>query len=175
MSRRENLPSPGAVGARLDDLELLRDYVRLGSLGELAEKRGLGNAQEASKAVNRALTKLDKRLLGHAGALRAQEFLRLEEIDADLGRAAYTDQDGVLRGDPKVAAEKRLLSESRRRLYGLDVKGEAEVEAPQINVIFATPAERAADVEIVDSTGEVMDPPALGPGGADEGEPGVEG
>ena len=74
-----------------------------------------------------------------------------------------------------MAAEKRLLSESRRRLYGLDVKGEAEVEAPQINVIFATPAERAPEADIVDSTGEVMPPPALGTGGAEEGEVEVEG
>jgi hypothetical protein len=169
------LPAPSAVGARLDDLELLRDYRRTGDLGEVAAKYGLGNAQEASKAVQKALNRLDKRLLGHAGALRAQEFLRLEEIDEQLGAAGYEDPEnpGLWISDPKVAAEKRLLSESRRRLYGLDVKGEAEVEPPQINVIFATPAERP-DVggapEITDGEYELVEPPALPSGGEGEVE-----
>jgi hypothetical protein len=170
------LPAPSAVGARLDDLELLREYRRTEDLSAVAAKYGLRGPQEASKAINKALNRLDKRLLGHAGALRAQEFLRLEAIDEDLGRAGYEDPEhpGVWISDPKVAAEKRLLSESRRRLYGLDVKGEAEVQAPVFNVLFQTPAERgvggAQAGEITDGEYEVVEPPALPPGGEGEVE-----
>lgn len=173
MSLSRRLPAPAAVGGRLDDLELLREYRRTGDLAAVAAKHGLGNPREAAKAVEKALARLDKRLLGHAGALRAQEFLRLEDIDAQLGDPVWVDQDGNERADPKIAAEKRLLSESRRRLYGLDAKVEAEVEAPQINVIFATPAERpgvGGAPEITDGEYEVVEPPALPPGDQPEGE-----
>jgi hypothetical protein len=164
-----NLPSASVVGKRLDDLELLREFRRTNDLMAVSEKFGLGGARKAAQAISRAVDRLDRRLIGHAGALRAMEFIRLEELSEELGPAGGETDDGHRWADPKVAAEQRLLSESRRRLYGLDLKAEVEHEAPTFNVIFAPPGERgegAGGADVID--GEAEELPGL-PAPPDDG------
>ena len=147
----EKVPEPSALaqlGVRAADRLLLAD-VRAGmSLSEIAERHGLGNPRKAGAAINRALERLDRRLIDSAPIIRAGEFVQLSRMSAAL-------EDRM--GDPKVAAELRLQSEARTRLYGVQLQREIEVAPPTINVLFALPEDRGG-AEVTDAEVEEVVP-----------------
>lgn len=133
MSTDKPNPPRQVVRQRTADAELLDSYSAGLSLGQIAEKHGLGNPQKASKAIAAALRRLDQRLIDGVSVIRADEMLRLQRMTAALEPKM---------GDPKVAAELRLQSESRRNLYGVDLQRDIEIAPPSIVVEFALPADR---------------------------------
>lgn len=125
----ENLPSRALVGMRLQDAALLRDYAAGKSLSDMARDHGLGNPKKAAKALERALQRLDARIQGSRDAIRAGEFMHLQAISDALSPRM---------SNPKNASELRLLSESRRRMYGVDLDLKVEGQEPIVFVIDNT-------------------------------------
>lgn len=146
--------SPGQPSARqvvrlrARDAEIIEAYGAGLSLREMAEKLGLGNPQKAAKELQAALRRLDQRLIDGAAIMRADEMIRLQRMTAALEPRM---------ADPKAAAELRLQSESRRRLYGLDLQREIEEQAPEVHVHFALPEDRVRG-DIEDATFEEVVP-----------------
>lgn len=160
-----------------DDLtmvDLLHDrFKKLLTLEQIAKKYGYKSRGQASIAVRNALRYVDKQVRKDAPAMRARELLRLEQLDERLSECG-------LPSDPKVAAERRLLSESRRRMYALDLQREEAVQAPTFQIMFGTPGQRVAleagEAEVVE--GEIIpvaqiEGPTFSPDG--DGPPGEGG
>lgn len=160
---KDHLPARQVIG-RHSDGPLLDDYNAGRSLAEMAERHGLGNPRKAAKAVNAMLRRLDQRMKDNADIMRAAELVRLNRMSAALDEKM---------SDPKAAAELRLQSAERSRLYGLYLEREHEMQVPQIVVQFAVPPEPSPPVDVEgeavsDSLVEIEsgEPEATGLGGA---------
>lgn len=149
----------GSFGFKLHEVEILESYTKGLSMSQISEKHGLAGAHKAQKLINDMLKKLDKAIIKGTDRVRAREFLRLETVTAALEPKM---------DDPKVAAELRLHSESRRRLYGVDLQREVEVEVPEIHVHFGVPEE--AGPAPVDAEFEVVEPDQIESGEASDAE-----
>jgi len=103
---------------------------------EIATELGVSRVT-AWRLVSEALAARREEITERTAELRAIEHERIEQYIAHLRPLA-------LAGD--MAAHRALLRWHERlaRLLDLDLRREEQVEPPQINVIFATPAERAA-------------------------------
>lgn len=98
-------------------------------LREIAEQLGYADTSGASRAITRALQAIPAAAVAE---LRTLESERLDQLLLKL-------QDGIEAGDTKAIAEARKVSESRRRLHGLD--GAVKVD---MNVLAAPGGELAA-------------------------------
>jgi hypothetical protein len=92
------------------DAKALRLRAQGLSVKEIAARLEFAEPSSASKAISRALAAVPAEA---AAELRAVEAVRLDALLAQL-------QPGIEEGDAKAITEARKISESRRRLFGLD-------------------------------------------------------
>lgn len=164
---RRPLPSRASLSIRVKDAALIDDYIEgKFSLQEIAERHGLGNVVKVQRALAAAMRRLDSRIVSGADIMRAQEFLRLARLGEKL-------EAGGKLTDPKVISELRLLSESTRRLYGLDLERKVEAVEPTVFVVdMRTPNQRqnAQGEGIVEVPATITDPQALIEAPKEDGE-----
>lgn len=157
MSDVPKIPTAAQIALRRKDQELLQHAQDGVPMAEIARIMGFPSAKAAQNAVARALDRVDKRLIGSIGALRAREFMRMERYTEIL------EESEAGPADPKVAAELRLQSAERRRMYAVDLQREEQVPEVQVNVLFETPSRRGETYD-----GEEVPTPALEPGTTEE-------
>lgn len=130
---RHNPNSPQKFGARERRIQVLKYRIQHASLRAIADKLGVSH-QTVANDLTKALDELHQTELKEARNFRMLELQRLE-----LASNAIIER--VLQGELEAVAQYRLLSESRRKLLGLDAPTALDVRLEEATPLTDLPAQ----------------------------------
>lgn len=130
---RHNPNSPQKFSARERRIQVLKYRIQHASLRAIADKLGVSH-QTVANDLTRALDELHQTELKEARNFRMLELQRLE-----LASNAIIER--VLQGELEAVAQYRLLSESRRKLLGLDAPTALDVRLEEATPLTDLPAQ----------------------------------
>lgn len=156
--RKKQTKAPGGKHnrpSRVSAAERRRQAVQLRAMGrtfaEIAEALGYAGESGARNAVNEQLARLESQDVKDADLLR-----RLEAERIDLARRSIAQ--AVMQGNLAAIDRWQRLSESFRKLYGLDAPAQLDVSVDeQQSVVFLLPpGPRHPQLEVIEAEARML-------------------
>ena len=120
------MTSQQSVAARAKTVEIMDLKIKGYSFTEIAEKLGYKSRSSPFKQVKRELERISKKCSIQAEELRTLESAKLDKLETEAWKLIES-------GNPRGIDQVKSISESRRKLFGLDAPIKQEITG-EINV-----------------------------------------